>query len=270
MKLRNKISSAPPIRWIVVVLFIATLAMNYLSQGVLFEGKTIGEVSDKYSTLITPAGYAFAIWGLIYLTLGVYVYYQAFGAHRIQHAYNRAAFPLILNLIANSAWLVAFQLEYIALSAVLMLIILVTLIQLVTLWTNDRTVPAWEKRQMRIPFTLYLGWISVATIVNFSLLIKYTGGNALGLSESVWVVIMTSVGAALALLVMFSARSKLYPLVFIWAYVAIAIAQQDNQLIFTTTLGWAIVLFISDMIYFFRQKKTINNEQSAGKELFTS
>ncbi|MEM9830188.1 MAG: tryptophan-rich sensory protein [Bacteroidota bacterium] len=261
MKLRNKISSAPPIRWIVVVLFIATLAMNYLSQGVLFEGQTIGAVSDKYSTLITPAGYAFAIWGLIYLTLGAYVYHQAFRADRTQYAYTQAAFPLILNLIANSAWLVAFQLEYIALSVVIMLVILVTLIQLVTLWTNDRTVPAWEKWQMRIPFTLYLGWISVATIVNFSVLIKYTGWNALGLSEPIWVMIMTSVGAALALLVLFATRSKLYPLVFVWAYVAIAVAQQDNQLIFTTALGWAIVLFISDMIYFIRQGRVISNVQ---------
>ncbi|MEM8968212.1 MAG: tryptophan-rich sensory protein [Bacteroidota bacterium] len=251
----NKLSSIPTIRWIALGLFVATLLMNYLSQGVLFEGQTIGEVSDKYSTLITPAGYAFAIWGLIYLTLGVYVYYQVFQAAPTQHAYNRAAFPLILNLIANSAWLIAFQLEYIALSAVLMLVILVTLIQLVTLWTNDRTVTDWEKKQMRIPFSLYLGWISVATIVNFSVLMKYAEWNALGLSEPAWVVIMTSVGAALALLVLFAARSKLYPLVFVWAYVAIAIAQQDNQLIFITTLGWAAVIFISDLVYFTHQRK---------------
>ncbi|MEO0330539.1 MAG: tryptophan-rich sensory protein [Bacteroidota bacterium] len=251
----NKVSSVPPIRWIALGLFVLTLLMNYLSQGVLFEGQTIGEVSDKYSTLITPAGYAFAIWGLIYLTLGVYVYYQAFQAAPSQHVYNRAAFPLILNLIANSAWLITFQLEYIALSVILMLIILVTLIQLVILWTNDRTLPGWEKRQMRIPFSLYLGWISVATIVNFSVLMKYAEWNPLGLNEPAWVVVMTSLGAALALLVLFAARSKLYPLVFIWAYVAIAIAQQDNQLIFITTLGWAAVIFIADLVYFTHQRK---------------
>ena len=118
----NKLAPIPTIRWIVLGLFLLTILMNYLSQGVLFEGKTIGEVSDKYSTLITPAGYAFAIWGLIYLMLGAYVFYQAFRAKPEQNVYDRAAFPLVLNLVANSVWLVAFQLEYIALSGVLMLL----------------------------------------------------------------------------------------------------------------------------------------------------
>jgi len=251
----NTLSSIPAIRWVALGLFVLTLLMNYLSQGVLFEGQTIGEVSDKYSTLITPAGYAFAIWGLIYLALGAYVYYQAFRAKSEENIYNQAAFPLILNLIANSAWLIAFQLEYIALSAVLMLAILVTLIQLVILWTNDRSLPNQQRRLMRIPFSIYLGWISVATIVNFSVLIKYAEWNALGLSEPVWVVIMTSVGAALAILVLFATRNLVYPLVFVWAYVAIAVAQSDNQLIFIAALGWAVVIFVFDLAHFIRWRK---------------
>lgn len=257
----NKLASIPTIRWVALGLFVLTILMNYLSQGVLFEDKTIGEVSDKYSTLITPAGYAFAIWGLIYLTLGAYVFYQAFRAKPEDHVYNRAAFPLVLNLVANSVWLVAFQLEYIALSGIFMLVILVTLIQLVIIWTQDRSLPVKQQRLMRVPFSIYLGWISVATIVNFSVIAKYTDWNILGLSEPTWVVVMTSVGAALAILILFATRNFVYPLVFVWAYVAIAVAQSDNQLIFTAALGWAGIILLADLAYFISQRKTANNAQ---------
>ncbi|WKN46270.1 tryptophan-rich sensory protein [Tunicatimonas pelagia] len=252
----NKLISVPIIRWVAFGLFVFTLLMNYLSQGILFEGKTIGTVSDKYSTLITPAGYAFAIWGLIYLMVGAYIYYQTFQAEPEEPFYDRIAFPLILNFIANSGWLVIFQLEQIALSSILMVTILVTLIQVVILWTNDHSLPEKQRLLMRIPFSIYLGWISVATIVNFSLMAKYTGWDVPGVSESNWVVIMTSVGAALAIMVLFATRNLVYPLVFVWAYVAIAVAQPDNQLIFTAALGWAAIILISDLVCFILWRKS--------------
>jgi len=250
----NKLPSIPTIRWIVLGLFVITLLMNYLSQSIFFE-QSIGDISDKYSTMITPAGYAFAIWGLIYLSLGVYVYYQTFRANPEQKVYDRVAFPLILNLIANNLWLVAFQLEFIALSAVLMLVILVTLIQIAIIWTKDRSLPDKRRAQVRFPFSVYLGWISVATIVNFSVVAKYTYWNVLGISEPAWVTIMLTVGTALALLVMLATRNVVYPLVFVWAYVAIAVAQSSNSLIYTAALGWAAIVFISDIVYFIRQRK---------------
>jgi hypothetical protein len=258
----NKLSSIPTIRWIVLGLFVVTLLMNYLSQSIFFE-QSIGDVSDKYSTMITPAGYAFAIWGLIYLSLGVYVFYQTFRASPEQKVYDRVAFPLILNLIANNLWLIAFQLEYIALSAVFMLVILATLIQIAIIWTNDQSLSDKRRTQMRFPFSVYLGWISVATIVNFSVVAKYTDWNVLGISEPVWVAIMLTVGTALALLIMFATRNMVYPLVFVWAYVAIAVAQSGNSLIYTAALGWAAVIFISDLVYFIRQRRAMNREQLA-------
>ncbi|MEM9675816.1 MAG: tryptophan-rich sensory protein [Cyclobacteriaceae bacterium] len=258
----NKLSSIPTIRWIVFGLFVITLLMNYLSQSIFFE-QSIGDISDKYSTMITPAGYAFAIWGLIYLSLGVYIFYQTFRASPEQKVYDRVAFPLILNLIANNLWLIAFQLEFISLSAVFMLVILATLIQIAIIWTNDRSLPDKRRAQVRFPFSVYLGWISVATIVNFSVVAKYTDWNVLGMSGPTWVAIMLTVGAVLAILVMFAIRNVVYPLVFVWAYVAIAIAQPGNSLIHTAALGWAVVISISDLVYFIRQHKSMNKEQLA-------
>ena len=252
----NNAKSVSTARWGVLVLFVATLAMNYLSQGVLFEGQTIGEVSDKYSTLITPAGYAFSIWGLIYLSLGVYVYYQTFRANPEHKVFDRVAPLLILNLIANSLWLIAFQLEYIALSALLMLVILASLIQITIQWVKDLSLPARLKAKVRIPFSLYLGWISVATIVNLSVLAKYTDWNVLGISEPTWVVIMTTVGAGLAILILLATHDVVYPLVFVWAYAAIAVAQSDDTRILTAALGWAGVLLVIDAVCFIRQRQS--------------
>lgn len=249
----NTIKSISAARWGVLALFVITILMNYLSQSILFDGQTIGTVSDKYSTLITPAGYAFSIWGLIYLTLGAYVYYQTFQANPAHKIFDRIAPPLILNLIANSLWLVAFQSEFIALSVVFMLVILATLIIITIQWGKDQSLPARLKAKLRIPFSLYLGWISVATIVNLSVLAKYTDWNVLGLSEPTWVVIMTTVGATLAIFVLLATRDVVYPLVLVWAYIAIAVAQPDNQLILIAALAWAGILLISDLIYFIRQ-----------------
>nr|WKN38929.1 tryptophan-rich sensory protein [Tunicatimonas sp. TK19036] len=251
----NTAKSVSTARWGVLAFFVITILMNYLSQSVLFDGQTIGGVSDKYSTLITPAGYAFSIWGLIYLTLGAYVYYQTFQASPEYNIFDRIAPPLILNLIANSLWLVAFQSEYIALSALLMLVILATLIIITIQWVKDRALPTHLKVKVRIPFSLYLGWISVATIVNLSVLAKYTEWNVLGLSEPTWVVIMTTVGVALAVLILLATHDVVYPLVFVWAYIAIAVAQPESEHIRLAALGWAVVLLIIDAAYFIRQRQ---------------
>ena len=117
-------------RWGVVALFLVTVFVNYASTAFLFGDRDTGDVSDKYSTLFTPAGYAFSIWGLIYLTLGIYAFYQAFWARQGQNLYDRLAPWLMVNLLANSLWLPTFQYELIALSVVFMLVILGTLVQL--------------------------------------------------------------------------------------------------------------------------------------------
>ena len=162
----NAISRVKGIRWAVVAVFLITVFVNYASSTFLFGDQDTGDVSDQYSTLFTPADYAFAIWGLIYLALGAYVFYQAFQARPDQRLYDQIAPLLMVNLVANSLWLAAFQYEFIALSVLLMLVILATLIQLQIILTKDTTLPRQERNWIRVPFSLYLGWISVATITN--------------------------------------------------------------------------------------------------------
>jgi tryptophan-rich sensory protein len=238
-----------------VALYLVTVFVNYASATFLFGDQDTGDVSDKYSTLFTPAGYAFSIWGLIYLALGVYVAYQAFWARPDETLYDRLAPWLMVNLVANSLWLPTFQYELIALSVIFMLIILGTLIQLQIMLTKDTTLPTRERAGVRVPFSLYLGWISVATITNLAVFVKYSGWEIPDASESTWVVIMAVVGALLAFLIARATRDWIYPLVFVWAYVAIAVKQSDNELIYPVTLGLAAALAVLGVVTLIRDQR---------------
>ena len=252
MKSFNQISGR---RWGVVALFLITVFVNYASTVFLFGDTDTGDVSDEYSTLFTPADYAFSIWGLIYLALGAYVVYQAFWAREDQKIYNQLAPLLMVNLLANSLWLPTFQYEQIALSIIFMLVILGTLIQLQIMLTKDTSLPPRERAWVRVPFSLYLGWISVATITNIAVFVKYSGWEIPDASESTWVVIMASVGALLAVIVARATRDWIYPLVFAWAFVAIAVKQVGNELIFPVTLGLAAGLVVLSVVVLVRQRR---------------
>ncbi len=248
-------------RWGVVIFYVLLIVVNYLSQTLPFNGQTNGEVSNQYSTLMTPAGYAFSIWGLIYLALGVYAYFQAFRADNNQPVYDKIAPLLIINFIFNGLWLVVFQYEYIALSVIVMAVILATLIRIEMLLVKDILLPPKERNGVRIPFGLYLGWISVATIVNISVWLKYSGWQLPDFSETAWVVIMTVIGAGLAYWVLKSAREVFYPLVFVWAYVAIAVKQYENSTILQVTSGLAMMLLVLTIIEAWRNyRKTTASE----------
>ena len=241
----NKLPSISINRWSVVVLYLLTIVVNYLSQTIPFNGQTNGEVSDKYATFITPAGYAFSIWGLIFLALGAYAFYQAFVASPKSRVYDRMAVWLSVAFVATSGWLPVFQYEMIAFSVLVMMLILGALIQVAIMLAKDRELSKKVKLLIKIPVGLYLGWISVATIVNFSVLAKYAQWYLLHYSEADWLLIMLTVGLFLAVLVTLATRNIVYSLVFVWAFVAVAVKHQDD----TTLWGYSLVLAASLFIF---------------------
>jgi len=240
-------------RWAVLFFYVATIVMNYIAQVIPFNGQTNGEVSDKYSTLITPAGYAFSIWGLIFLALGAYAFFQAFSARADKKIYDQIAPWLIVAFISTSLWLPVFQYEMIAFSVLMMLVILASLVQIAIMITNDRSLSMREKGWIRIPFGLYLGWISVATLVNISVLAKYGGWYLLGISEVNWLLIMITVSFVLAVIVTRATGNLVISLVFVWAFVAIAVRHYNENTILQFALGAAIVLLIFGLGLLLRQ-----------------
>lgn len=224
---------------------LATLTVNILSNFFPPRGANIGEIANMIlqGVQITPANYAFAIWGLIYLGLIAYGFYQLRPSQRGNLTIRRVDSLLIIACIAQIAWIYLFTLRLFWLSVVAMLAILLPLIgAYLQLKTGKERVSREQKWMVHMPFSIYLGWISVATIVNIASALYISGWDGWGISASGWTAIMVIVGTAIAAMVAIQRADIAFTLVFIWAYVAIAIRQLDDPSIWITAVVAAIVL----------------------------
>lgn len=221
-------------RWLAAAAIFGNIFLNYYSNTHPLNGQTMGAVSAKYPTLLTPAGYAFSIWGVIFLGLTIYAVWQLLPAQRLLSLPDALAKPLALANVATGAWVVLFAYELILPSVGVMLVILGTLI---TAYGRARrrvlaqAAPAWAS----LPVALYLGWISVASVINVTTGLQQLGwqpvqGGAIVLALGMLVVVV-----ALALIISRVFQEVAFPLVVAWALVAIWRAQINE----VPELGWA-------------------------------
>ncbi|MBF9221821.1 hypothetical protein [Hymenobacter ruricola] len=221
-------------RWLTALAIWGTIFLNYYANTHPFNGQTMGQVSAKYPTLLTPAGYAFGIWGLIFLGLLVYSVWQLLPAQQKLSLPDAVARPLVLACVATSAWVVLFAYEMILPSVGVMLLLLGCLI--VTYGRARRRIFADAAPVLvGVPFSLFLGWISVASAINITVGMRYLGWQtAEGLSV-VLVMMLFFVLVALALLMSRIFRDLVFPLVVAWALVAIWVVRLRE----VPELGWA-------------------------------
>ncbi|MFO8059818.1 MAG: tryptophan-rich sensory protein, partial [Bacillota bacterium] len=186
-------------RYVNLGAFATMILVNALATLLPLNGRTTGEISQLYPVLITPAPYTFAIWGLIYLLLAGFVIYQFMRPRDPRLRGFRHLFAL--SCVFNSAWIFAWHWEGIRLSLAIMLALLATL---VTIYAN---IDAGGRPQslttfwiLKIPFSIYLAWISVATIVNVSVTLYAAEWDGWGISQTGWTAIMILAAAALAVL----------------------------------------------------------------------
>ncbi|AQG81330.1 tryptophan-rich sensory protein [Spirosoma montaniterrae] len=233
----------------VVFSVVTMIVMNYLSNTGAFGGKTNGEISDKYHTLITPAGYAFSIWGLIFLGLLAFAIYQALPSQRTNPRFRAIGWLVVINTLGNAIWSPLFNNELIGVALLVILVMLVTVAIIehrllarrgfarprvpVVAPDLDATLPESaappaETWFARIPFSIYFGWLTVATILNVAVFLKATNFDLGSLSESTWASAVLVVGLVIGAVVFNRFRSVAYILVFTWAYVAIAREQAGN------------------------------------------
>lgn len=205
--------------------YLLMLVMNALANILPINGKGTGEISDSYPNLFAPDGITFSIWGLIYLLLGLYVLYQ-FGAliggarSGNRRLLTRIGVVFSLSSLANSLWILTWHYERILYSLVLMMVILLCLLW-INLQTKSAVLSLREKFFIRLPFSVYFGWITVATIANITTLLVDLGWEGFGVSENLWTVLVLLVGAAIGILTMFSQRDMAYGGVLLWAYAGI-------------------------------------------------
>jgi len=235
-----------------IIAIAATLIVNILSNFFPPGGKNISEIANTIlqGVLITPANYAFAIWGLIYLGVIAYGIYQFNPTRRSNSTIKQVNSLLILASLAQIVWVYLFTLRFFWLSVGAILIILLPLIRIYLLLKIGQPRASRERKWMvQIPFSIYLGWISVATIVNIASALYISGWNGWGIAAVGWTVIMLLISTVIGAIVAIQRGDIAFVLVFIWAYVAIAIRHFDNPLIWITAVVSAITLAICQLLF---------------------
>ena len=218
---------------LVVVVTVTLIVMNGLSNIRVFGPQTNGDVSGKYNTLITPAAYAFSIWGVIFLGLMAFAVYQALPSQRHNPRFRAAGPWYIINALGNAAWSPIFNQEWIGGALVIILIMFISLFMVMeALRINPRTdmammrpVKTAETWLARVPFSIYFGWLTVATILNITLWFRAHNFDLSGISEPVWAVGVLVLGLIVGAVLYNRYRSAAFILVFTWAYAAIAVQQ---------------------------------------------
>jgi hypothetical protein len=230
-------------QWANLVAVLATIAINGLANAVPFNGQTTGEVSDKFDVLFVPAGYVFAIWGLIYVGLLAFGIYQVLPGQRDNVRLRRVGYLFVLASLANIVWLPLWHYERFPLSLVAMVALLLSLIGIyLELNVGRARVPLVEKATVDVPFSIYLGWITVATIANVTDVLDYLGWGGWGIRPEVWTIIVLLAGLAISAAVSFTRGDVAYSAVLVWAYTGIAVKQGDTPAVVVG--AWAIAALI--------------------------
>lgn len=208
--------------------FSGMVVVNGVANALPLNNKNTGELSDQYPNLFVPTGLTFSIWGVIYLLLIAYIIYQlilAFQKNKQERSFfEKIGILFFISSLANAAWIFAWHYERVFLSFLIMVILLATLIGIyLRLHIGKSTASNTEKYLVHLPFSVYLGWITIATIANLTALLVHISWTRFGLSEEFWTVVVIIVGIALALKMLFSRKDIFYALVVNWAFLGILI-----------------------------------------------
>jgi hypothetical protein len=223
---------------------VATIIFNLLATALPLNGQTTGEISDRFQVYFVPAGYVFSIWGLIYIGWLAFAIYQLLPSQRDNPRLRRIGYLFVWSSVANMAWLWLWHYEFFVLTVVVMLALLLLLIAIyVRLRIGRVEVPTLERWCVDIPFSVYLGWISVATIANITATLDYLQWDGWGVSPEAWTLVMLAVGVALAAAVALTRRDIAYLLVFVWAFAGIAI--EHSNVPFVATGAWAATALVA-------------------------
>jgi len=237
--------------------------VNALAVTLPINNKTTGELSDQYPNLFVPAGLTFSIWGVIYILLAIFVIYGLVVA--IRKDSEKSSFIenigilFLISCLANIGWIFAWHYEILPLSLVLMLILLGSLITIylrLRIGKSDST--RTEKYLVHFPFSIYLGWITIATIANVTALLVDINWNTFGLGEPFWAVAVIIVGIGITLSVLFTRKDIFYCLVVDWALLGILLKRLADstpvQSVIVTAIIGMVLITVGIIVQIVRKK----------------
>jgi hypothetical protein len=240
---------------VVVLTVLATLIVNYLSNALPLNGMTAGQISDKFNVLFVPAGYVFSIWGVIYIGLIAYTIYQALPSQRENPLLRKIGYLVAATGLANIGWLFLWHYQQFAWTLIFMGALLALLIAIyLALGVGRTSVSTLENWVVRIPFRVYLGWITVATIANVTVVLDYFRWDTFGLGTKFWFVIVMGAVLVISSLMSLTRRDIAFALVILWALIGIAVKQTGNGYVPMATLTTAGLVAIILLYSLWRKK----------------
>ncbi|WP_295213577.1 tryptophan-rich sensory protein [uncultured Chryseobacterium sp.] len=242
-----------------IIVLLATIGINYLSNTGLLNNETMASISAKYQNLFTPAGYAFSIWGLIYLgLLGFVIYYGPFAKNTEakEKTILNTGWWFVISCIANSLWIFTWLYEYTLLTIPIMMLLFVSLLKII--WNNRGLIESRDFKTtvfLRLPFYIYSGWISVALIADVATYLKKIQWSGFGIPETGWTVLMFIIAAVIHLYMVWKQNMSTFALVAVWALIAIAVANQySNQAVYISAIMTALFVFVNIVFKLSRKK----------------
>ncbi len=239
----------------VIVTILATLIVNTLANALPINGLNTGQISDRFNVYFVPAGYVFSIWGVIYLGLIAFAVFQALPSQRQNPRMRATGWWIALSGLANSAWIFLWHYEQFPLTLIAMLVLLAALIVTYLRLGIGRTiVPAAETLAVRLPFSIYLGWITVATIANITTVLDYLKWSGFGIAPEVWMVIMVAAVLVITVLMIFTRRDAAYAIVILWALAGISYKHAGvSAVAIPTWITFGLVALNLAAIFFLRK-----------------
>ncbi|MCF2501842.1 tryptophan-rich sensory protein [Dyadobacter sp. CY107] len=237
-----------------ILALIVTVVMNYLSNTGIFNDNTMATVSAEYQNFFTPSGYAFSIWGIIYIGLAAFAVYQSKGLFNDKKApelVGKIGWLFVISCIANCLWIIAWLYDYTGASVLIMTVLLASLLGIVIRTRMEMDLITMKKIAFEWwPFALYLGWITVALIANVAAYLKKIGWDGFGISANVWTIIMIGVAGLVQLFLTWNRNLREAAMVGAWGLAAVAVANWEaNKDIAFTAVAVVAVILISNGVH---------------------
>jgi hypothetical protein len=224
-------------RILAAVAFGAAIIVNALAVRLPLNDRTTGELSDLYPNLFVPAGITFSIWSVIYVVVAAWTVAQFTRGGR--ELGERVAPAFALSSVLNAAWIFAWHYEQVALSVLIMLGLLATLLRINTLLLRD----AGGRRLPRAAFGVYLGWICVATVANVTTLLVALGWDGAGISAAAWATVLVVGAAVAASFAVLRLDNPYIGAAVVWALAGIVLNRWDDvRVIAFTAIAMALVV----------------------------
>jgi hypothetical protein len=235
---------------------ILALTVNILASVLPLNGQNTGEISDRFQVYFVPAGYVFAIWGIVYIGWIAFTVFQFRPSQKESPRLRRLGTIFALSGLANAAWLFTWHYNFFGLGVLVMLSLLGLLIaSYLRLDVNRSSVSRAEWWSVDLPFSVYLGWITVATVANVTDWLYLVQWNGFGIAAPVWAVIMLAVASVLGVAMTLTRRDAGYLSVLVWAFIGIAVKQTTAPMVVVS--AWiAAGLMLALVFYSVAKRKT--------------